>query len=106
MEVFDLQGTVDFFHDVKKYGFIQADDEDLEDDLFFHITDLEGDEIAEGDDAAHHDVWPHPAVAPGADARRRRQRRRRERKRRLQRFRGGGGHTYSYETKAHKTHGN
>jgi CspA family cold shock protein len=50
MEVFDLQGTVDFFHDVKKYGFIQADDEDLEDDLFFHITDLEGDEIAEGDE--------------------------------------------------------
>ncbi len=41
-----MQGEVTFFHDVKKYGFITP--EDGEDDLFFHITDFEGESIEEG----------------------------------------------------------
>ncbi|MCJ7450214.1 MAG: cold shock domain-containing protein [Candidatus Nanohaloarchaeota archaeon QJJ-9] len=46
-----LKGEVAFFHDVKKYGFIQPEDADEdEDDLFFHISDVDGEEIQEGDD--------------------------------------------------------
>lgn len=44
-----MKGTVDFFHDMKKYGFITPEGED-EDDVFFHISDLDGEEIAEGDE--------------------------------------------------------
>ena len=40
-----MKGTVKFFHDQKKYGFIEA--EDMDDDLFFHVSDLEGDSIEE-----------------------------------------------------------
>ena len=43
-----MQGTVKFFHDRDKYGFIQVEDED--DDVFFHITNVEADEIAEDDE--------------------------------------------------------
>ena len=43
-----LQGEVSFFHDKKKYGFITP--EDGEDDFFFHISDVEGEEITEGDE--------------------------------------------------------
>lgn len=43
-----MKGTVKFFHDRKQYGFIVADE--LDDDLFFHISDVEGDEIGEDDE--------------------------------------------------------
>ncbi|MFQ3308396.1 MAG: CspA family cold shock protein [Candidatus Nanohaloarchaea archaeon] len=43
-----MQGTVKFFHDQKQYGFIVT--EDFDDDLFFHISDVEGDEIEEDDE--------------------------------------------------------
>jgi CspA family cold shock protein len=43
-----LNGTVTFFHERKKYGFIEVDDQ--EDDIFFHVSNLEGDEISEGTD--------------------------------------------------------
>ncbi|WEL23319.1 cold shock domain-containing protein [Candidatus Nanohalovita haloferacivicina] len=43
-----MKGTVKFFHDQKKYGFIEA--EDMDDDLFFHVSDLEGDSIEEDTD--------------------------------------------------------
>jgi len=43
-----MQGTVKFFHDRDKYGFIQVEDED--DDVFFHITNVEADSIAEDDE--------------------------------------------------------
>ncbi len=41
-----MQGTVKFFHNKKRYGFIESEDED--DDVFFHESELEGDEIEEG----------------------------------------------------------
>jgi len=43
-----MQGTVKFFHDRDKYGFIQVEDQD--DDIFFHITNVEEDSIAEDDE--------------------------------------------------------
>lgn len=43
-----MQGTVKFFHDRDKYGFIEVEDE--EDDIFFHITNVEADEIGEDDE--------------------------------------------------------
>lgn len=43
-----MHGTVKFFHDVKNYGFITPDDS--EEDVFFHISEVEGDSIAEGDE--------------------------------------------------------
>lgn len=41
-----VQGTVKFFHDQKNYGFIEVEDE--EDDIFFHVSNLDGDAIEEG----------------------------------------------------------
>jgi CspA family cold shock protein len=45
-----IQGTVNFFHDERNYGFIERDDA-LESDngVFFHIKDVEGSEINEGE---------------------------------------------------------
>ena len=43
-----MQGTVKFFHDRDKYGFIEVEDE--EDDIFFHITNVEAEEIGEDDE--------------------------------------------------------
>ncbi len=43
-----MQGTVKFFHDKKQYGFIETDD--VDDDIFFHISDVEGEEVEEGDE--------------------------------------------------------
>lgn len=40
-----MKGEVKFFHDEKKYGFIET--EDMEDDIFFHINDLEIEEVEE-----------------------------------------------------------
>lgn len=36
-----MKGVVKFFHDRKKYGFIATDEG--EEDVFFHISELEGD---------------------------------------------------------------
>lgn len=41
-----MQGEVKFFHDEKKYGFIET--EDMDDDVFFHVNDLEIEEVEEG----------------------------------------------------------
>ena len=44
-----MEGTVKFFHDKKQYGFIEVEDE--EDDVFFHISNVEGEEeLEEGTD--------------------------------------------------------
>mgnify|MGYP000321382465 FL=1 len=42
------QGTVDFFNDTGGYGFIKTDDSD--DDVFFHMDDIEGADLEEGQD--------------------------------------------------------
>ncbi|QLC33714.1 cold-shock protein [Halarchaeum sp. CBA1220] len=39
-------GTVDFFNDTKGYGFIETDDAD--DDVFFHMEDVGGEDLEEG----------------------------------------------------------
>ena len=41
-------GTVDFFHDRKGYGFIATDESD--DDIFFHMEDIGGQDLEEGQD--------------------------------------------------------
>lgn len=43
-----MKGEVAFYHDTKKYGFIEP--EDGTEDVFFHVDDMEGEEIAEGDE--------------------------------------------------------
>jgi len=44
-----LQGTVKFFHDQKNYGFIETDE--MDDDVFFHKDDQDGDiDVEEGDE--------------------------------------------------------
>lgn len=39
-------GTVAFFHDRKGYGFIET--EDTDEDIFFHMEDLGGPDVEEG----------------------------------------------------------
>ena len=39
-------GTVDFFNDSGSYGFIETEDSD--DDVFFHMEDVGGDDLTEG----------------------------------------------------------
>ena len=43
-------GKVDFFNDTGGYGFISTDDGDLDDDedVFFHMEDVGGDDLSEG----------------------------------------------------------
>ena len=43
-----VQGTVDFFHDRKGYGFIESDDTDDDEDIFFHMEDVGGEDLEEG----------------------------------------------------------
>jgi CspA family cold shock protein len=46
------EGTVKFFHDRKGYGFIERNDtdEDADDDVFFHMEDVEGPDLEEGEE--------------------------------------------------------
>ncbi|MFB6073325.1 MAG: cold-shock protein [Halobacterium sp.] len=39
-------GTVDFFNEQKGYGFIETDD--AEEDVFFHMEDVGGPDLEEG----------------------------------------------------------
>ncbi len=47
-----VTGTVKFFHDRKGYGFIERDDtdEDEDDDVFFHMEDVGGPDLEEGEE--------------------------------------------------------
>ncbi len=42
------EGTVGFFHDRKGYGFIERNDDDDSEDVFFHMEDIEGPDLEEG----------------------------------------------------------
>jgi len=42
------EGTVDFFNDTGGYGFIETDDAD--EDVFFHMEDVGGPDLEEGQD--------------------------------------------------------
>ncbi|MDZ7687339.1 MAG: cold shock domain-containing protein [Halobacteriales archaeon] len=46
------EGTVKFFHDRKGYGFIERNDtdDDADDDVFFHMEDIEGPDLEEGEE--------------------------------------------------------
>jgi CspA family cold shock protein len=46
------EGKVKFFHDRKGYGFIERNDtdEDADDDVFFHMEDIEGPDLEEGEE--------------------------------------------------------
>jgi len=41
-----MKGTVKLFKSEKSFGFIET--EDMDDDVFFHVSELEGDSIDEG----------------------------------------------------------
>ena len=43
-----VTGTVEFFHDRKGYGFIET--EDADDDVFFHMEDVGGPDLEQGED--------------------------------------------------------
>ena len=40
------RGEVDFFNDTGGYGFIESDD--VNDDVFFHMEDIDGPDLTEG----------------------------------------------------------
>ncbi len=42
------KGTVDFFNDAGGYGFIET--EDADEDVFFHMEDIGGPDLEEGDE--------------------------------------------------------
>jgi len=44
------EGKVDFFNDTGGYGFISTDDDDVDDDedVFFHMEDVGGPDLEEG----------------------------------------------------------
>ncbi|MUW14185.1 cold-shock protein [Halorubrum sp. CBA1125] len=41
-------GKVDFFNDTGGYGFISTDDTDEDEDVFFHMEDVGGPDLEEG----------------------------------------------------------
>lgn len=41
-----MEGTVTFFHDKKGYGFIE--NEEMDDDVFFHVSNFDGEDVEEG----------------------------------------------------------
>lgn len=41
-----MKGTVKLWKSEKSFGFIET--EDMDDDVFFHVSELEGDSISEG----------------------------------------------------------
>lgn len=41
-----MKGTVKLFKAQKNFGFIETDE--MDDDVFFHVSELEGDSIEEG----------------------------------------------------------
>lgn len=41
-----MQGEVAFFKSQKNFGFIES--EEMDDDVFFHVSEIEGDSISEG----------------------------------------------------------
>ncbi len=43
-----VEGEVVFFHDKGGYGFIDSGDEQ-DDDIFFHMSDVDGPDLEEGD---------------------------------------------------------
>ncbi len=43
-----MQGTVKFFHNRKKYGFIEPEDEG--EDVFFHVSEIDGETVEKGDE--------------------------------------------------------
>jgi CspA family cold shock protein len=40
---------VKFFHDKKGYGFIEQNDDDETEDVFFHMAEIEGPDLEEDD---------------------------------------------------------
>ena len=46
------EGKVDFFNDTGGYGFISTDDDDVDDDedVFFHMEDVGGPDLEEGEE--------------------------------------------------------
>jgi CspA family cold shock protein len=42
-----VRGTVVFFHDQKGYGFIEPEDAADDEDVFFHMEDVEGPDLEE-----------------------------------------------------------
>ncbi len=45
-----VEGTIGFFHDRKGYGFIERNDDDDAEDVFFHMEDVGGPDLEEGEE--------------------------------------------------------
>ena len=58
-------GTVDFFNDTGGYGFIETEDSD--EDVFFHMEDVGGEDLTEGTEIEF-DIEQAPTPAPPSDA--------------------------------------
>ena len=63
-----MKGTVKLFKSEKSFGFIET--EDMDDDVFFHVSELEGNSISEGTevefDQEEGDRGPKAANVTGA----------------------------------------
>lgn len=42
-----MEGTVALFKSQKNFGFIESDE--MDEDIFFHISEVDGDSVSEGD---------------------------------------------------------
>lgn len=62
-----VTGTVGFFHDRKGYGFLESDDSD--DDVFFHMEDVDGPDLTEGDEVEF-DIGSSPKGPRASNVRR------------------------------------